>query len=108
MINGNGEIVVSTPLRTAIGTFGGALKDTLATDLGATVGKEAGEAEPQVGLLKDVQETRHRPAAGHVGPEGVEVRRLELPGEGRETDAALAALPYLQARVARVPAIEAF
>ena len=39
--NGNGtEIVVSTPLRTAIGTFGGALKDTPATDLGATVGKE--------------------------------------------------------------------
>jgi acetyl-CoA C-acetyltransferase len=39
--NGNGgEIVISTPLRTAIGTFGGALKDTPAVDLGATVGKE--------------------------------------------------------------------
>ncbi len=39
--NGNGtEIVVSTPLRTAIGTFGGALKEVPATDLGATVGKE--------------------------------------------------------------------
>lgn len=38
--NGNGEIVISTPLRTAIGTFGGALKDTPATDLGATVGQE--------------------------------------------------------------------
>jgi acetyl-CoA C-acetyltransferase len=39
--NGNGvEIVISTPLRTGIGTFGGALKDTPATDLGATVGKE--------------------------------------------------------------------
>ena len=38
--NGNGEIVISAPLRTAIGTFGGALKDTPATDLGATVGKE--------------------------------------------------------------------
>jgi len=38
--NGNGEIVISTPLRTAIGTFGGALKDIPATDLGATVGKE--------------------------------------------------------------------
>jgi acetyl-CoA C-acetyltransferase len=38
--NGNGEIVVSTPLRTGIGTFGGALKDVPATDLGATVGKE--------------------------------------------------------------------
>jgi len=38
--NGNGEIVISTPLRTAIGTYGGALKDTPATDLGATVGKE--------------------------------------------------------------------
>jgi acetyl-CoA C-acetyltransferase len=39
--NGNGtEIVISTPLRTAIGTFGGALKDVPATDLGATVGKE--------------------------------------------------------------------
>ena len=41
MRNGNGvEIVISTPLRTAIGTFGGALKDTPVTDLGATVGKE--------------------------------------------------------------------
>jgi acetyl-CoA C-acetyltransferase len=38
--NGNGEIVISTPLRTGIGTFGGALKDTPATDLGATVGRE--------------------------------------------------------------------
>ena len=39
--NGNGtEIIISTPLRTAIGTFGGALKDVPATDLGATVGKE--------------------------------------------------------------------
>ncbi|MGI8859447.1 MAG: thiolase family protein [Rubrobacteraceae bacterium] len=38
--NGNGEIVISVPLRTAIGTFGGSLKDTPATDLGATVGKE--------------------------------------------------------------------
>lgn len=31
------EIVISTPLRTAIGTFNGMLKDTPATDLGATV-----------------------------------------------------------------------
>ena len=38
--NGNGEIVISTPLRTGIGTFGGSLKDIPATDLGATVGKE--------------------------------------------------------------------
>ncbi len=39
--NGNGtEIVVSTPLRTGIGAFGGALKDVPATDLGATVGSE--------------------------------------------------------------------
>jgi acetyl-CoA C-acetyltransferase len=37
--NGAASIVVSTPLRTAIGTFGGALKDVPATDLGATVGK---------------------------------------------------------------------
>jgi acetyl-CoA C-acetyltransferase len=34
------EIVISTPLRTAIGTFGGALKDTPASDLGATVVSE--------------------------------------------------------------------
>jgi acetyl-CoA C-acetyltransferase len=34
------EIVISTPLRTGIGTFGGALKDVPATDLGATVGRE--------------------------------------------------------------------
>src|SRR5436305_3607130 len=33
------EIVISTPLRTAIGTFGGLLKDIPASDLGATVAK---------------------------------------------------------------------
>lgn len=39
--NGNGgRVVISTPLRTAIGTFGGVLKDTPAVELGATVGKE--------------------------------------------------------------------
>ncbi|MBA2443188.1 MAG: acetyl-CoA C-acetyltransferase [Rubrobacter sp.] len=38
--NNGDEIVISTPLRTAVGTFGGALKDTPATDLGATVGRE--------------------------------------------------------------------
>ncbi|CAN5611254.1 acetyl-CoA C-acetyltransferase [soil metagenome] len=38
--NGGGRIVISTPLRTAIGTFGGALKDTPAVELGSTVGKE--------------------------------------------------------------------
>jgi acetyl-CoA C-acetyltransferase len=39
--NGNGDrIVISAPLRTAIGTFGGALKDTPAVELGSTVGKE--------------------------------------------------------------------
>src|ERR671925_1485167 len=37
--NSAADIVVSIPLRTAIGTFGGALKDVPATDLGATVGK---------------------------------------------------------------------
>jgi acetyl-CoA C-acetyltransferase len=35
----NADIVISTALRTAIGTFGGSLKDVPATDLGATVGK---------------------------------------------------------------------
>jgi len=34
------EIVISTPLRTAIGTFGGMLKDISASDLGATVAKK--------------------------------------------------------------------
>jgi acetyl-CoA C-acetyltransferase len=38
-INGT-EIVVSTPLRTAIGTFGGVLMDTPAVDLGTTVASE--------------------------------------------------------------------
>src|ERR671916_308973 len=39
--NGNGtEIVISTPLRTAIGTFGGSLKDIPAVDLGTMVAKE--------------------------------------------------------------------
>src|ERR671929_857137 len=37
--NNGTEIVISTPLRTAIGTFGGSLKDVPATDLGGTVGK---------------------------------------------------------------------
>src|SRR4029453_6133539 len=47
--NSAADIVVSTPLRTAIGTFGGALKDVPATDLGATVGKagiERSEIDP--------------------------------------------------------------
>src|SRR6266436_6522603 len=34
------EIVISTPLRTAIGTFGGMLRETPAADLGATVAAE--------------------------------------------------------------------
>lgn len=39
--NGNGgEVIISTPLRTAIGTFGGTIKDVPAATLGATVGKE--------------------------------------------------------------------
>ena len=39
--NGNGtEIVISTPVRTAIGTFGGALKEIPAVDLGTTVAKK--------------------------------------------------------------------
>jgi len=39
--NGNGtEIVISTPLRTAIGTFGGSLKDVPAVDLGTTVAQQ--------------------------------------------------------------------
>lgn len=37
---GESEIVVSTPLRTAIGTFGGMLKETPAAELGATVVRE--------------------------------------------------------------------
>jgi hypothetical protein len=32
----NREVVLSAPLRTAIGTFGGALKETTATELGVT------------------------------------------------------------------------
>ena len=39
--NNNGtEIVICTPLRTAIGTFGGSLKDVPAPDLGTTVATE--------------------------------------------------------------------
>src|SRR3982750_4542190 len=40
--NGNNgtEIVISTPLRTAIGTFSGTLKDVPAADLGPTVAPE--------------------------------------------------------------------
>src|SRR5919202_1020541 len=34
------DVVVSTPRRTAIGTFGGVLKDVSAVDLGATVVKD--------------------------------------------------------------------
>ena len=31
----NSQVVICSPVRTAIGTYGGTLKDTLATDLGA-------------------------------------------------------------------------
>ena len=34
------KVVLSEPLRTAIGTFGGTLKDVSAVDLGTTVVKE--------------------------------------------------------------------
>ena len=34
------DIVLCSPVRTAIGTYGGALKDTPATDLGAAVVRE--------------------------------------------------------------------
>lgn len=37
--NGKGEILVSTPLETRIGTFGGTLGDVPATNLGATLGR---------------------------------------------------------------------
>jgi acetyl-CoA C-acetyltransferase len=55
MSTNGAEVVVSTPLRTAIGTFGGTLKDIPATELGATVVREvlsragvAGERVDQV------------------------------------------------------------
>ncbi len=38
-MTGNSDIVISTPLRTGIGAFGGALKETPATELGAAVGR---------------------------------------------------------------------
>ena len=38
--NNGTEIVISAPLRTAIGTFGGTIKDVPAVDLGTTVAKE--------------------------------------------------------------------
>src|SRR5260370_40722383 len=44
------EIVISTPLRTAIGTFGGMLKETPGADLGATVAKrifEEAQLDPE-------------------------------------------------------------
>src|SRR3989442_6298008 len=44
------EIVISTPLRTAIGTFGGMLRETPAADLGATVAKrvlEEAQLDPE-------------------------------------------------------------
>ena len=55
MSTNGADVVVSTPLRTAIGTFGGTLKDIPATELGATVVREvlsragvAGERVDQV------------------------------------------------------------
>jgi acetyl-CoA C-acetyltransferase len=36
------EVVICTPVRTAIGTYGGSLKATPATALGATAIKEVG------------------------------------------------------------------
>jgi acetyl-CoA C-acetyltransferase len=38
--NNGTEIVISTPLRTAIGTFGGTLKEVPATELGTIVARE--------------------------------------------------------------------
>jgi len=38
-VTGNSDIVISTPLRTGIGAFGGVLKETPATELGAAVGR---------------------------------------------------------------------
>lgn len=38
-MTGNSDIVISTPLRTGIGAFGGVLKETPATELGAAVGR---------------------------------------------------------------------
>lgn len=40
LVNNGAEIVISTPLRTAIGTFGGTLKEVPAAELGAIVAKE--------------------------------------------------------------------
>src|SRR5438128_2343101 len=49
------EIVISTPLRTAISTFGGMLKETPAADLGATVAKRIlEEAQLDVGQVDQV------------------------------------------------------
>ncbi len=44
------DIVVSTPLRTAIGTLGGQLKDTPAVELGATI---VAEVLTRAGLKAD-------------------------------------------------------
>ena len=40
-MNGTNEVVIAGAVRTAVGTFGGAFVDTAATQLGATVIKEA-------------------------------------------------------------------
>jgi len=49
------EIVISTPLRTAISTFGGMLKETPAADLGATVAKRIlEEVQLDVGQVDQV------------------------------------------------------
>ena len=76
--NGNGtEIVISTPLRTAIGTFGGALKDIPASDLGATVTKEVlsragieGEQVDQVIVGNILQAGQGMNPGRHVGIKG--------------------------------------
>ncbi len=58
------EVVLSNPVRTAIGTFGGSLKDIAAPELGAAafreVLKRSGLAPEKVQAL--VWATRSRPA----------------------------------------------
>ena len=62
------DVVLSHPVRTAIGTFNGTLKATPATELGATVVRET--------LRRSGLDVRHR--AGACGAASIGARPLEL------------------------------
>ena len=64
------------------------------------------EAEPEIRLLEDVQEARHRPAARYLNPEIIQVGRLGLGRQRRQRDPGLSFLSQPQVRILRHVLVE--